>query len=282
MKHKILFIPLLLLAVACNNNRENAEALYSQAEQLYNKGDYAAATHMIDSISTAYPQETETIRRGMLLQCQVNQKHYEIELIRIDSLYNATVNEMNNLKKEFDLVREGKEQTLANYVYKNSHSKKEISSSSIRAYVTEKGDFILTSIYCGSSKINHTGIALTAPDGSTASTTAIAYDGGKNYRYTSGSNNIEMVSYNLSQCSQAIQAIADSKGKVTIKYTGGKKHSVTLTTKECNIITKTYLLARAMSLSDSLQSRREYSIMQLELADRQLMKLQDKQAETAK
>ena len=279
MKHKILFLPLLLLAVACNNNRENAEALYTQAEHLYEAGDYVAATHMIDSISKAYPQEVETIRRGMLLQCHVNQKHYEIELIRIDSLYNATVNKMNMLKNEFELVREGKEQTLANYVYKNTHSKKEISSSALRAHVTEKGDFILTSIYCGGSKINHTGISVIAPDGSTVPTKAIAYDGGKNYRYTTGGNNIEMVSYNLSQCGNAMEVIANGEGKMSVNYTGGKKYSLALDAAQRNKIAKTYRLARTMALSDSLQSQREYSIMQLELADRQLMKLQDKSVE---
>ncbi len=277
MKHKSFFIPLLLAIVACNNNRESAENLYNQAQQLYNIGDYEAATYMIDSISNAYPQEIETIRRGMLLQCQVNQKHYEKELIRIDSLYNNTVNEMNMLKDEFELVREGTEQTLANYVYRNTHSNKAISGSAMKAHVTEEGDFILTSIYHGSSPIEHTGISVTAPDGTTASSTSITYDGGKNYRYTSGNKNIEIVSYNLSQCSDVMQVIAATQGKMTVRYTGGKPYSLTIDAATHHIIARTYRLAQTMALSDSLLSQRQYSIMQVELADKQLIKLEERE-----
>lgn len=276
MKHKFLILPLLIFIVACSNNRENAEALYMQAEQLYNNGEYTTATQYVDSISHVYPQEVEIIRRGMLLQCHINQKYYENELIRIDSLYNATISQLESLKGQFNLVREGKEQTLANYVYKNSRSDKEISRSALRAHVTEKGDFILTSVYFGNSKINHTGISTTAPSGNNVATTAIAYDGGKNYRYTTGNNNVEMVSYNLTQCGDVADAIAQSQGKMSIKYTGGRNYTLSLDNNSRNAIAATLRLAQTMAMTDSLMSLREYSIMQLELADRQLMKLEDK------
>ncbi len=277
MKHRFLFIPLLLAIAACNNNRENAEAMYNQAQQLYEVGDYEAATHMIDSISNLYPQEVETIRRGMLLQCQVNQKYYEKELIRIDSLYNNAVSEMNSLKNEFTLVREGQEQTLANYVYRDTHSNKAINRSALKAHVTEKGDFILTSIYYGNSKIGHTGLSVTTADGTTVSTKAIAYDGGKNYRYTTGNMNIEIVSYNLSQCHDVMQALAETRGKMTIHYTGGKPYKLSLDAASHNAVSRTYRLAQTMALSDSLLSQQQYSIKQVEIADRQLMKLEEEE-----
>ncbi len=271
MKTKFLFLPLLLLVVACGNNKQNAEDMLNRAEQYYIAGDCAAATQWIDSISAVYPDEVDVIRRGMMLQCQVNQKLYERELIRVDSMYNAATAEVAALKPLFELVREGKEQTLANYVYKGSRSGGVISKSELRAQVTEKGDFQLTSIYCGSNKINHTGVSVSG-----IASKSIAYDGAKNYRYTSGGNAVEMVTYNMSQCREVAEAIAQSSsGKLTVNYTGGKSYKLTLDKNRRQAIADTYRLACALAASDSLLSRREYSILQLELADRQLMKLQD-------
>lgn len=271
MKSKILLLPLLLLAVACGGNKQDAEAMLSQAEHHFLAGNYTAATQWIDSISATYPNEVETIREGMMLQCKVNQQMYEKELIRVDSLYNAATAEVAALKPQFELVREGKEQTLANYFYKGTRSGGVISKSELRAQVTEKGDFQLTSIYCGSNKINHTGISVSGIASKT-----IAYDGAKNYRYTSGGNTVEMVTYNMTQCREVANAIAQStSGKLTVNYTGGKSYNITLDKNRRKAIADTYRLAVALAQVDSLQSRREYSILQLELADRQLMKLED-------
>lgn len=279
MKNKILLLPLLLLAVACTGNKQDAEAMLNQAQQYYMAGDCAAATQWIDSISVVFPDEVEIIRRGMMLQCQVNQKMYEAELIRVDSLYNIVTAEVAALKPQFELVKEGKEQTVANYVYKGSRSGGVVSKSELRAHVTEKGDFLLTSVYCGGNKINHTGISVKHPNGGDATSKLMAYDGAKNYRYTSGGKAVEMVTYNLAQCREVADAIAQTTGKLVVNYVGGKSHSITLDNNTRKAIADTYRLAVAMSQVDSLYSRREYSILQLELADRQLMKSQDQEAE---
>lgn len=281
MKYKILILPLLFLSIACGNDKQAAEDMLGKAEQYYLSGDYVAATQWIDSINVVYPQEVEVIRNGMMLQCKVNQKMYERELIHIDSLYNAVNAEVATLKPQFELVREGKEQTVANYIYKNSHRSGEISHSEIYAQVTEKGDFQLTSIYFGGRKINHTGISVKRADGSMATTQAIAYDGGKNYRYTTGNNAVEIVTYNLAQCREVAEAIANfSGGSMRVSYTGGKDYGIKIGERTSHAIAASYRLALALAQSDSLQSRREYSILQLELADRQLMKLEEKATET--
>ena len=269
MKNKLILLPLLLLIVACGNNEKLAQEMYNQAELLYNQGDYIAATQWVDSISATYPQEVDVIRQAMLLQCHINQKRYERELIEVDSLYNAATAELATLKGRFELVREGKEQTLANYVYKGNRSKGEVRRSELRVQVTEKGDLQLTSVYYGTSKLNHTA--------------TIAYDGGKNYRYKTGNYVVEMVTYNLAQCKDVIELIAsDTQAKCNVKYIGGKSFNLSLDKLTREAIANSYRMAQLFVMTDSLQSRREYGIIQLELADRQLMKLQDKAAENAK
>ena len=283
MKNKILLLPLLSLVVACGNNEKLAQEMLSQAELLYNQGNYIEATQWVDSISATYPQETDVIRQGMMLQCHINQKRYERELIEVDSLYNAAQAELSALKNRFVLVREGKEQTLANYVYKGTRRKGEVKSSELRVHVTEKGDLQLSSIYYGKSKLNHTGVMAQLADGTFAKTAAIAYDGGKNYRYKTGENNVEMVTYNLSQCRDVVALIAaNPQAKCRVKYTGGKSKDLNIDKLTREAIANSYRMAQLFVMTDSLASRREFGIIQLELADRQLMKLQDKAAENAK
>ena len=279
MRNKILLLPLLSLVVACGNNEKLAQEMLNQAELLYNQGHYIEATQWVDSISATYPQETDVIRQGMLLQCHINQKRYERELIEVDSLYNAATAELASLKGRFDLVREGKEQTLANYVYKGTRSKGEVKRSELRVQVTEKGDLQLTSVYFGKSKLNHTGVMAQLADGTFAQTVAIAYDGGKNYRYKSGDDVVEMVTYNLSQCRDVVSLIAaNPQAKCRVKYTGGKSQDLNIDKLTREAIANSYRMAQLFVETDSLASRREFGIIQLELADRQLMKLQDKAA----
>lgn len=281
MKNKLLLLPLLTLLAACGNNEKLAQEMLNEAERLYNQGNYIEATQWVDSISATYPQEVDVIRQGILLQCHINQQRYERELIEIDSLYNAATAELASLKGRFELVREGKEQTFANYIYKGTRNKGDIRHSELRVQVTEKGDLQLTSIYFGKSNLNHTGISVQQAGGGAANSATIAYDGGKNYRYKTGNYVVEMVTYNMAQCKDVVQLIAsDAQAKCNVKYTGGKAFNLSLDKLSREAIANSYRMAQLFVLTDSLQSRREYGIIQLELADRQLMKLQDKTSET--
>ena len=107
-----------LLATACTGDEEKAAQLYAQAESYYNEGNYSAAQTWIDSIETSYPKAFETIKEGMVLQCRINQKVYEHDLLVTDSLYNIARQELDGLKSLFELSRESEYQTERNYVYK--------------------------------------------------------------------------------------------------------------------------------------------------------------------
>ncbi|MBO7317657.1 MAG: hypothetical protein J6U43_02930, partial [Bacteroidales bacterium] len=75
---------------------------------------------------------------------------------------------------------------------------------------------------------------------------------------------------------------SDTQAKCQVKYTGGKSFNLSLDKLSREAIANSYRMAQLFVMADSLQSRREYGIIQLELADRQLMKLQDKATENAK
>ncbi len=275
MKNKVLLLPLVFMALACTSDEQKAGEMYAQAEQYYLAGEYTTATQWVDSIEATYPRAFDVIRNGMMLQCLINQKVYEQELLLIDSLYNIAQNELNTLKPQFDLVREGEYQTVANYIYKKHRPSAVVTKSELRSQVTEKGEFQLTSVVYG-NKVNHTGISIEQSDGSFARSATIAHDGAKNYRYNDDGKPVEMITYNMQQCRQVVDMIAlSSDSKLKVQYTGGKKFSITLDKKSSDAITQTYRLAQVMALVDSLSLRRQYGIKQLELADRQLIKLEE-------
>ena len=212
-----------LLATACTGDEEKAAQLYAQAESYYNEGNYSAAQTWIDSIETSYPKAFGTIKEGMVLQCRINQKVYEHDLLVTDSLYNIARQELDGLKSLFELSRESEYQTERNYVDKKGRPGLAITGSGVRAQVNESGEFRLISIYNGNKGINHTGIRVKRPDGSYCETAAIAYDGARNYRFTDDGKSTEMITYNKSQCHEVAELIALSNDKkLTVQLTGGR------------------------------------------------------------
>ncbi len=281
MKNGYLLIMAALLATACTGDEEKAAQLYAQAESYYNEGNYSAAQTWIDSIETSYPKAFGTIKEGMVLQCRINQKVYEHDLLVTDSLYNIARQELDGLKSLFELSRESEYQTERNYVYKKGRPGLAITGSGLRAQVTESGEFRLISIYNGNKGINHTGIRVKRPDGSYCETAAIAYDGARNYRFTDDGKSTEMITYKKSQCHEVAELIALSNDKkLTVQFTGGSNYSIPLDKNARLAIAETYRLSQALATVDSLSKRREYGIKQLELADAQLMKLESARQES--
>lgn len=272
MKKILLLLPVMLLIVACNNDEQQATQLYNQAQELYQAGDYVAATAVLDSLATAYPGETEVQRQALKLQCQVNQKRYERELHEVDSLYiRALAHRDSLISSNFELISEHKEQTLANYLYKGSFTTSPINKSQVRAHVNELGYLELTSIYCGGGKINHTHITLKQADGTILSSDTIPYDEALNYRYTSGGRNIELVTYKIDQCENILKAIDENpNSRITLTLSGDKSAQVTLDNKSRKAILESYYLAQAFAEVKNLESRQKFCNEQLNLANAQL------------
>ncbi len=274
MKKILHLLPLMLLMVACSDNQEKeAAALYNRAEQLYQAGEYIAATDMLDSLATTYPKATDIQRDAIKLQCQVNQKRYEKELAETDSLYTVALMHRDSLISNFVLTSEHQEQSLANYIYNKAPKNTAINKSQIRAHVNERGYFELTSIYCATGSINHTHIAYELPGGDVVTSAVIPNDQAINYRYKSGSRNIEIITYKIEQCEDVVKAIAENAGStITIKLIGDKSAKVTLDAKSIETIIQSYNLAKAFEEVKNVESRLKFCTEQLNLANRQLNK----------
>ncbi len=87
----LLSIVILLSALyscsgAGNSYNRQAENLYSQAADAFDRGDYSLSLQLIDSIDSAYSRAIETRRLCRILKPQVIERYAAREISRIDSL----------------------------------------------------------------------------------------------------------------------------------------------------------------------------------------------------
>jgi uncharacterized protein (UPF0332 family) len=77
----------LLLSVACKDNRQQqAEQILSQAEKLFEAGQYQEALSAIDSLRKVYPNAIDTRKKALKLYQEIELKKTQQELAVTDSL----------------------------------------------------------------------------------------------------------------------------------------------------------------------------------------------------
>ncbi|MDR2469479.1 MAG: hypothetical protein LBD27_03235, partial [Tannerella sp.] len=152
---------------------------------------------------------------------------------------------VEELKNGFIYEKDSAYEDIGNYVWKQLTVERNTERSYIRCGVDEKGEIYLASIYFGRRPLNHTGLRLSAPDGSYAETAVIPYDGGMNYRFKDQGSTTEVVTYKGEHCLAAVRFLYTVADKVRIKveYIGGTAFSLYLSENDKKIIRTTYDLA---------------------------------------
>ena len=185
-------------------------------------------------------------RRAAQNQKYVDQLVVEEQTLHVtDSLIQAIIPRINEVTSgNFDYIK-SEYDDLGRFVPKGMSTDDNVQRTYIHCAVDEYGQTQLISTYCG-SKLEHTQLRITAGDGTSATTEAIPYNDGSNYRYTIDGTNYESVTYVLGRKTGSDQVNADTDGGVfsfiamhaddTKLYgtlLGGKREvKVTITAKE--------------------------------------------------
>lgn len=265
MKHSIFLLMLLATAsTSCNSDGKQASARLDNARQMFAQGELAAAKSEIDSIRTLYPKELKTIREGLTLMRQIELKETERNLAFCDSLLPVKHEEVNDLKKGFNLEKDTAYNEVGNYVSKQQTIERNIQRCYIRSAVSEKGEMYLTSVFYGGSPLNHTGIKLSTPSGLSTQTPAIPYDGGLNYRFKDMGQTTEVVTYQGMKCADAVRFIYNNRNeRIRVEYTGGKPYVIYMADADKKAIAATYELAVVLHDIDKLTKEKEKSIKKI-------------------
>lgn len=84
-----LIVGALLLTACADNRQQEAEAMLSQADQLFGEKRYEQALATIDSLRRVYPGAIETRRQALRLQQNIELKRSQEELALVDSALQA-------------------------------------------------------------------------------------------------------------------------------------------------------------------------------------------------
>lgn len=268
--NSVLFL-LVVFLVGCGKTKE-ARAHFEQAKMLYETKQYAAAKSAIDTIRVLYPREIEVLKESLTLMRLVEKGESERNIAYCDSLAPIRMEEAEKLKADFIFEKDSAYEDIGNYIWKQKTVEKNVERSYIRCGVDEKGEIYLASVYFGARKINHTGLKLSAPDGTYAETVSIPYDGGMNYRFTDLGNTTEVVTYKGENCIEAVNFVYGVADKVRInaEYTGGIKFSLNLSENDKKAIRATYDLAVVLSDLEAMRLEKEKSTKKIMYLDEKL------------
>lgn len=272
MKKSAICIALAAVTLTgCSNDEKKAQARLDSARNMYERNELFAAKSEIDSIRILYPKEFKVIREGLTLMRQVEQKEAERNLAFCDSLIPIRQQELEGLKKGFNLEKDSVYNEIGNYVSKQQTIERNIQRCYIRSGVNEKGEMYLASVYFGANPLNHTGIKLSTKDGLFAETPAIPYDGGLNYRFKDLGNTTEVVTYQGEKCEDAVKFIfANQKERIKVEYTGGKPYVLYIADADKKAIASTYELATVLSDIEKLTKEKEKAIKKLAYLEKKL------------
>jgi hypothetical protein len=280
MKKSAICIAVLAatLLVGCNGDEKKAQARLDAAKSLFEQGEYSAAKTEIDSMRVLYPKEFDIQKAGLALMRQVEQKEAERNIAFCDSLIPIRHAGFMEMAKGFVYEKDTAYDEIGKFVSKLMTIERNVKRCYVRSGVDENGEMYIASVFFGPKPIKHTGIKLSTPDGITAETPAIPYDGGMNYRFEDLGNTSEVVTYKGEKCTDAAKFIYDNKdARIKIEYTGGKPYVLYLNDVEKKAIASTYELAVILSDIDKMNKEKEKSIKRIAYLAGKLKKSEDKQ-----
>ncbi len=258
---KYLIIPILALGACTGNNEEKtaAESLVAEASAALERGDYAQAEAMLDSLSATYPKQIEAGRAALALRPRVMERKTEQEIADLQAMMQYTGAMVDSLGALFKSVPRSEDVFEPYLIHKDVPANWREKNTAI-ARLGTGGDFYVISSLAGNSA-HHTTLTLSA-GGVSVTSGAVAYDATdrlsrESVRFPSAAADTLGVF--------AVQM--DGRGPVTVSFTGGKKApSATLSAKEVHAMADTYRLSQAMGTMTSGMKRLEQLKAKLQLA----------------
>ena len=271
MNKKECLICLLFLLIACNTNKKRAITYLSDAQKLYEQGEYTSAKNHIDSIKILFPKEFEVQKQGLQLKRQVETKEQERNLIFCDSMLKVRLAEAETMKPGFLFEKDTAYDDLGKYIDKSQRIEAKLQTSYIRTTVNEMGEILLSSVYYGSRPVHHSRLKISKSNGEYAETEIIPYDGGMNYSFVDGGMTTEVVTYTQGKDNGVIQFIYNNKdAALKAEYSGEKSYTFTISASDKNVLAKIFDFAVVLTDIGKLKKEKEKSTQRLKYLNSKL------------
>lgn len=236
------------LAAACGNSgSEAASGLYTQAEQAYSAGNYQQAIDLIDSIKSAYPEQTEIRKKGLHLSRKAMEGLLLRQLSTADSTMVVLQARGDSLKECLTWVNNPIE---GYYVAKGTDPAAATETTGVQARMSPEGMFYLVSCLKGRT-VNSTSVSLSA-GGESASTSAVPFDRERNDR----SMGAEVITFITAECEDLGRFASEHRGlPLTLTFNGSGSYSMPLPAKSADAIATVYECAK---------TRRDFMVASME------------------
>lgn len=251
MKKLATFAIAALLLASCGENIEDkATGRLQLARQALDSGDFGESKLHIDSMRILYPKAFNARKEGIRLMQEVELAEQLHSLVYLESLLQEKEEAFNAIKGRFILEKDAEYQDVGNYFYPTQTVEKNLHRSFLRFQVSEKGEMVMTSIYCGAGNIHHIAVKVSAPDGSFAETPA-AND---SYETTDLGEKIEKADFKLGQDGNVMGFIyLNSDKNIKVEYLGERKYNTTMTANDRKALVELYELAQVLSSIETIQ-----------------------------
>ena len=245
MKYYIILLTIgLAILGGCSGDKKNAQQMYDKAKTLMEKNEFSSAKTVLDSIKSKYPSQIEILKSSLRLRRICEQKETIRNIAFCDSFLPIREHERDSLAKAFKYEKDPKYDVIGKYLFKNQTIEKNIQRCYIRSGVSEKGEMFIASVFYGGRALQHTGLKLSLTNGTYAETPAIAYDGGKNFRFVDLGRTTEVVTYSGKDCEDIVKLIYNNpKARIKAEYTGGKPYFIYMSEGDKAAVIKTFELA---------------------------------------
>lgn len=263
----ILFCGALALSACGNEAEKKANEKLTAAKAAFESGNYEEAKLQIDSIKILYPKAFEARKAGQELMLQVELKAQGKTLAYLDSALQAKQQAFEAIKSKFTLEKDAEYQNVGNYLWPTQTIEKNMHRSFLRFQTDEQGNMSMTSIYCGAGNIHHTGVKVTAPDGTFAETPA----SNDSYETSDMGEKIEKADYKLGEDGDVIKFISQNKDKnLRVEYKGERKYATTLSPTDRQAAAEVYELAQILSAMQQIKKEQEAAHLKIGFVNKKM------------
>ena len=269
MKKVTLGIAMLtMMLAACNADKKNAGDLFQRAEMSFAVGNFNLAKLQIDSIRTLYPKAIEVRKAAIGLMQQIDLQEQQKTLAYLDSMMQVKQVALDAVKDKFTFEKDTAYQEIGNYFYPTQVVEKNAGRSFLRAQVNERGEMLLTSIYCGAANIHHTAVKVSA-GGDTFAQTPVSTD---SYETTDLGRVIEKADYRLPNDGGVAAFIASNSEKksLVLEFLGEKNFKTQMPASDIKAVTEVANLARVLAGMEKIRKEQQEANLKIKFVMRKM------------
>lgn len=222
-----------LLTASCSNDNQTqrAQEMLSRARTAAESGQYAMAKMLLDSIDSVCPKAIDVRREGITLMVAVREGLINTQIAQTDSLLAVAQLRGDSLQRSLHKVDNPIEPYFA------VSGLGTVTNGLDPRLMPDGTLYILSRL--SSPKIRHTAISVSAPDGTSASTSSIPYDGERN-DVVGGIETITFIGSDADTIGSFVNAHRDES--LTLRFSGpnGKSTELTLPRNQTEAISAAY------------------------------------------